>query len=346
MARALPPAAWVCLVLAAVVLVVFWPAVGCDFTNFDDPAYFSENPHVLGGLSWLNVKWALRATDNCSWYPVTWLSFLLDATLFGKGPAGPHFTNLLLHTTNGVLLFLLLRRLTGAQWKSAFVAALFALHPLRVESVAWIAERKGVLSTFFALLALWAYALFAECRSQNAECRMEKAEAGNPQPATRNTPHTSILDPPSLIFYLLSLLFFALGLMSKPMLVTLPFAMLLLDYWPLQRFQLSTPRSKPFTLWWLFLEKAPFLGLGVLASAVTVWVHQQSGAIPTLARLSLSARIENALVSYARYLGKLLWPVNLALPYPHPGQWPLGWVALAGALVGGLSLAALRDTLQ
>ena len=315
LARAFSPAVGVCLLLAAVTLVIFWPVTRCDFTNYDDPGYFSENSHVLAGLSWANVRWAFCQSDDPSLYPVTWLSYLLDATLFGKGPGGPHLTNLLLHTANVLLLFLLLRRLTGAQWKSAFVAALFALHPLRVETVAWIAERKGVLSTFFGLLALWAYARYVE---------QSKAQSLK-----------------SKVWYGLALAGFALGLMSKPMLVTLPFAMLLLDYWPLKRFQLSTTRHRLPTLWWLLLEKAPFFSLGALSSAVTVWVHSQFRAITTLTFLPVQDRIANSLVSYGRYLGKMFWPAHLALPYPHPGQWPFGWVVLATALVCGLSLAAV-----
>jgi protein O-mannosyl-transferase len=311
---ALQPA-FLCLVLAVTTLVIFWPVTRCDFTNYDDPGYYSENSHVLAGLSWANVKWAFCVSDDPSLYPVTWLSYLLDATLFGKGPRGPHLTNLLLHTANVLLIFLLLRRLTGAQWKSAFVAALFAMHPLRVETVAWIAERKGVLSTFFGLLALWAYARY-----------VERSKAKSPK---------------SKVWYGLALVGFALGLMSKPMLVTLPFAMLLLDYWPLQRFSPATANYRRSTLRRLFLEKTPFFALGALSSAVTVWVHNQFGAIAALTFLPIQDRIANSLVSYGRYLGKMFWPAHLALPYPHPGQWPLGWVVLATALVCGLSLAAV-----
>jgi protein O-mannosyl-transferase len=318
--RAAAQTAFLCLALVGVTLAVFWPATRCGFTNYDDPAYFSENDHVLAGLSWANVEWAFQVTDNASWYPVTWLSYLLDATVFGKGPRGPHLTNLLLHAANTLLLFLFLRRLTGALWKSALVAALFSLHPLHVESVAWIAERKGVLSTFFGFLALWAYGRFAECRNREA--------------ASRFTFHASL-------FYLLSLSYFALGLMSKPSLVPLPFALLLLDYWPLRRLELQTPDSRPKTLYSVLLEKVPFFVLVALSSAATVWAHKQVGAITALAVLPLQDRIANALVSYARYLGKMVWPAHLALPYPHPWHWSLGWVVLAAALVGGLSLAAV-----
>ena len=299
------PAA-VSLGLAAVTLAVFWPVLGCDFTNYDDPAYFSENPRVLAGLSWANVRWALQATENSSWYPVTWLSFLLDATLFGKGPAGPHLTNLLLHAANSVLLFLGLRALTGKHWRSAMVAVLFALHPLRVEPVAWIAERKGLLSAFFALLTLGAYA------------RHALAAAGRAR-AFRVGP-----------WYVLALALFTLSLLSKPALVVLPCAMLLLDYWPLGRAGAGPAQLKIKALFPLALEKSPFLILGVLSSVATVRVHRQYGALVGLAASPLPERIGNALVSYARYLEKAFWPAGLALPYSDPGGWPLGAVLAAG----------------
>jgi Flp pilus assembly protein TadD len=312
----------IALVLALAVIAVYWPVGSFDFTNYDDPEYFSENSHVLAGLNWANLKWALQATDNASWYPVTWLSFLLDATLFGKGPGGPHLVNLLLHTANVVLLFLLLRRLTGARWKSALVAGLFALHPLRVEAVAWIAERKGLLSAFFGLLALYAYARYVEW----SEGRSPKSKA----------------------WYGVAWVCFVLSLMSKPILVTLPFAMLLLDYWPLKRveypFSLNGKQAcGPYfrNLWRLVLEKVPFFGVAVLSGVVTVWVHKQAGAIQPLALLSLRDRLENAVVSYARYMGKMVWPTGLALPYPHPGHWPLDFVLVAAGVLVGSSLAAL-----
>jgi len=203
---------------------------------------------------------------------------------------------------NAVLL-LLLRRLTGAQWKSALVAGLFALHPLRVEAAAWIAERKGLLSAFFGLLALYAYARYVDWSKGRS--------------------------PKSKVWYGVACVCFLLSLMSKPMLVTLPLAMLLLDYWPLKRVeypfslhvgQVRGPHSR--CLWPLVLEKIPFIGVAVLSGAVTVWVHKLAGAIQPLALLPLKDRLENAVVSYARYVGKMVWPMGLALPYPHPGRWP------------------------
>ena len=312
----------VALLLALAVIAVYWPVGSFDFINYDDPEYFSENSHVLAGLNWANLKWALQATDNASWYPVTWLSLLLDATLFGKGPGGPHLVNLLFHTANVVLLFLLLRRLTGALWRSALVAGLFALHPLRVEVVAWIAERKGLLSAFFGLLALHAYARYVE-RSKGRS-------------------------PKSKAWYGVACGCFMLSLLSKPILVTLPFAMLLLDCWPLKRVEYpfslkaSQERGRYFrSAWRLIWEKVPFFGIAMLSGAVTVWTHKQAGAIQPLALLPLKDRLENAVVSYARYMGKMVWPTGLALPYPHPGQWPLGFVFVAAGVVAGLSLTAL-----
>ena len=198
---------WICALLVLGVFAAYWPVVGYEFTDFDDPQYVSRNPQVLNGLSWSGVVWAFTHL-YVNWHPLTWLSHMLDVQLFGMHAGGHHATSVLFHAANTVLLFLLLKRLTNATWRSAFVAALFGLHPLHVESVAWVAERKDVLSTFFFMLTLGAYARYAQNK-----------ETLNPQPSTLN--------------YTLALFFFALGLMSKPMLVTLPFVLLLLDYWPL-----------------------------------------------------------------------------------------------------------------
>ncbi len=322
-----------CLLLAAVTLAVYWPAVHGDFVDYDDPDYFYSNSHVQTGLSFSNFKWAWTTGLCANWHPLTWLSLMLDAEVFGEGPFGPHLTNLLFHAANTVLLFLLLRRLTAATWRSALVAALFALHPLHVESVAWVAERKDVLSTFFGLWSLWMYASYVSHK------------AG---PATR--------------FYLLSLFFFALSLMAKPMLVTLPFVMLLLDWWPLGRIsecgmwisesnitpQPSTlsplaRRSEAETaqLSTLFLEKLPFFVLSAISCLVTFRVQHQGGAVAALSRFSLSARIGNAFVSYDRYLGKTFWPAGLATPYPYVEHWPWARVLSAVALFIGLSLVAV-----
>ena len=324
----------VCLVLAAVTLAVFWPATGFDFINLDDAAYYSTNPHILGGLKWENALWAFRTGFLGNWHPLTWLSFMLDVTLFGPGPRGPHLVNLLLHVLNSVLLLLLLRRMTGALWRSALVASLFALHPLRVESVAWVTERKDVLSGLFFLLTLGAYVRYAGFQSLKS-----KVEACGPWSVVRGP--WSLFHPPSSFFYVLSLLLFALGLMSKPMLVTLPFVLLLLDYWPLQRFRLSTLNPQPSTLWRLFWEKSPFFLLSGLFCVVTFRAQSSAGAVANWGDFPLAARIQNALVSYCRYLGKTFWPVDLAIGYPRPGCWPWAAVAAAMVLVAGLGFGAL-----
>ena len=307
------------LLLAAVTLAVWWPVVHCDFLNYDDPDYFTNNPRVLGGLTRANVVWAFVTGHASNWHPLTWLSLMLDAEIFGKGPIGPHFTNLLFHTANTVLLFLLLRRFTClredtparqavATWRSALVAALFALHPLHVESVAWVSERKDVLSAFFCLLSLLCYARYVE---------------------VAKVPGSKFK-----IVYALTLLFFALGLMGKPMLVSLPLIMLLLDFWPLQRFSGSTLRQ-------LLVEKIPFFVLSAGSCVVTFIVQQKGGAVASLVKIAIADRIENTLVSYARYLGKTFWPATLAAPYPLPPHWPMLSVLPAFVLFAGLGAAAI-----
>ncbi len=235
-----------------------------------------------------------------------WLSHQLACQLFGLNPWGHHLINVLLHAINTVLVFLLLRSLTGAFWRSVMVAVLFGWHPLRVESVAWVTERKDVLSTFFGLLALIYYVRYA----QNKTSR-------NPQPSTLN--------------YLLALVFFAFGLMSKAMLVTWPCVMLLLDWWPMERYKTVKVR-------WLVAEKIPFFVLAAAASVVTFLVQKYSGAVASIRYIPLASRLGNALISYCRYLGKLFWPVDLAVFYPHPGSWPTEEVVLAGVLLLGITV--------
>lgn len=303
----------ICLLLAVVTLSVYWPLENYEFINCDDHDYVSENPHILAGLTWPGVEWAFQTFHAANWHPLTWLSHMLDVELFGRGPSGAHFINLLLHTGNVILLFFLLRRLTKAQWRSAWVAALFALHPLHVESVAWISERKDVLSTFFGLLTLIFYVCYVQRKSLNAQ---------------RST-----------LSYFLALFFFALGLMSKPMLVTWPMIMLLLDYWPLQRvkgavWHLSSWRP-------LLLEKIPFFVLSALSCGVSFIAQQKGGAVVSLIDVSLSARIQNSLMSYARYLGKTFWPVNLAIFYPYIKHWPWWMVLMAFGIVVGLCVVTM-----
>jgi protein O-mannosyl-transferase len=304
--------AFISVGLAAATIFSFWPVIHADFINYDDPEYVTANSHVQQGLTWKNVAWAFTTDCASNWHPLTWLSHLLDVTLFGQSAAGPHGVNLLLHTANALLLFFLLQQMTGARWRSAFVAALFALHPLHVESVAWVAERKDVLSTFFWLLTLLAYARFVQAQKN--------------------------FNPKLKFFYALTLAWFALGLMSKPMLVTLPFVLLLLDFWPLGRIKNEKLKIKNF--WQLVREKIPFFLLSAAACAATVWAQQK--AMLSLTHLPLADRINNALVAYCGYLGKTIWPVDLVLPYLHPGHRPAMQVVLAAILIAGLCLGAIR----
>jgi protein O-mannosyl-transferase len=305
--------------LALVTLALYWPAIHCNFVNCDDNLCVTDNPHVQAGLSWGAVAWAWLNPVNSNWHPLTVLSHMLDCQLFGLRPWGHHLTSVLLHSLNTVLVFLLLRRLTGATWRSLWVAALFGWHPLHVESVAWIAERKDMLSTAFGLLSLLCYARYAQSRSVGErDSRLHPARD-----------------------YSLALLFLALGLMSKAMLVTWPFVMLLLDYWPLGRFQSSTTRRGR-----LLVEKIPFLVLAGAASVFTYLVQKQAGALTMIDHLPLGARAENALVSCCRYLGKLFWPAHLAIFYPHPGYWPLEQVLLAAGLLLVLSVLLVAKARQ
>jgi len=227
----------ICLGLAAITLALFWPVSRHEFINLDDPDYVTENPAVQAGITRAGAGWAFNGSHASNWHPLSWFSHMLDCQLFGLKPGAHHLVSLGFHIASTLLLFLTLKRLTGALWRSALVAALFGWHPLHVESVAWVAERRDVLSAFFFMLTLWAYGRYVKCGMRNAECGTKKPEAGTTQPATRTTFHASH-------YYLLSLLFFALGLMSKPMLVTLPFVLLPLDYWPLRRLALSTHNSR------------------------------------------------------------------------------------------------------
>jgi len=336
--------------LLLVTIAIYWPATRGDFVNYDDDLHVTANAQVQKGLTWESVKWALLTPVNCIWHPVTVLSHMADCQLFGLNPWGHHLTSVLLHAVNTMLLFLFLWGLTGALWRSVLAAALFGWHPLHVESVAWVSERKDVLSGFFGLLSLIAYARYAQRRMQNAECRMQNEAATDTQPATRFTFHVSRFTFHTGIFYLLSLCFLALGLMSKPMLVTLPFVMLLLDYWPLRRMQNAECRmqneaatdTQPVSRFTfhlpLLFEKIPFFFLVALASVVTFVVQRHTGALDAGESLPLGARAGNALISYGRYLGKLFWPAELAVVYPHPGQWPLEKVLLAGAVILGISV--------
>jgi Tfp pilus assembly protein PilF len=324
----------VCSFLAAVTLVVFWPARHFNFLNWDDLTYLEKNDHVRAGLTWDDLRWSFTHSYCSNWHPVTWLSHMSDCQLYGLNPGGHHLTNLLLHSANASLLFVALKRLTGAFWRSALVAALFALHPLRVESVAWVAERKDVLSAFFFMLTLWAYARYAGQESLKSDYAPPAAAPGSTFDARRSM--FDVQSSPSSsgaarrFWYWTAVLVFTLGLMSKPMLVTLPFVLLLLDYWPLGRFPLSTQNSKLRTSAPVILEKAPFFALSAASCVVTFLTQEKGGAMTSFAMLPLEARLANAVVAYGQYLVKLFWPFNLSPIYPHPDSWD-AWLVTGAA---------------
>ncbi len=306
------------LLAAALVLgtiLLFARAASFPFIHFDDNRYLTENPVVQRGLTWSGVVWAFTAFHVSNWHPLTWLSHMLDVELFGLAPAGHHLVNVVLHAANVALLFVFLARTTGARWRSAFVAAVFAVHPLHVESVAWVAERKDVLSTFFGLLALLAYARYAA--------------------------------RPRLAAYLAVALAFALSLLAKPMWVTLPALLLLVDLWPLQRIERSplgvdesAPAVPRVSLARALAEKVPLLALSVASSAVTVVAQHRGGAMYGL-ELGVGVRVANALVAYLRYLEKTLWPSGLSIFYPHPGSAPAAPLVLAAVVLLAAVTAAV-----
>ncbi len=315
----------ICLFLTVATLSTFWQGRNHEFVVYDDLLYVVENSHVQAGLTWKGITWAFTTNHASNWHPLTWLSHMLDCHIYGLNPGGHHFTNILLHVLNGLMVFLVLRQMSRGLWQSAFVAALFALHPLHVESVAWVSERKDVLSTFFWMLTMWSYVRYVQ----------------RPSPAR----------------YVLVLSAFAFGLMSKPMLVTLPFVLLLIDYWPLGRFQMGLSndadvrkKDKPDTLsrekspfLHLVWEKTPLFVLAILSSIITIVAQNQGGAVKSLEVFPLMTRVANALVSYLGYIGKMIWPHGLAVLYPHPGNSLSLWQPVgAGLFLLGISFGAIR----
>jgi tetratricopeptide (TPR) repeat protein len=286
--------------LAVLTFATFLPALQCEFVNFDDPHYITNNPRVTGGLTPQNIGWALTVYRTNYWHPLTWLSLQLDASLWWPGALGFHLTNILLHSCNATLLFFALYALTGARWRSAAVALLFAVHPLRVESVAWVTERKDVLSSFFGFLALWGYAAYAH--------------------------------RPSVWRYLGLAVCFGLSLTAKPMLVTLPFLLLVLDWWPLGRWTESGWRK-------VVMEKLPLVVLAAGSAGMTIIGHLQKDTIRGLDGLTRAGRFGNAALSYVTYLAKTIWPTNLAVYHPHPldshnpARGLSLWAVIAAALV-------------
>jgi len=344
---------WIGLILAILTLGVYWPVRTHDFIYYDDPEFILENSQIKSGLNWNTIVYAFSQSVVGNWHPITTLSHGLDCELFGLEAGNHHLMNTLVHAANAMLLFLLLQRWrrqyginpqtdtygrglhqdrsrawVGFSWPATLATVLFALHPLRVESVAWVAERKDVLSGFFFLLTLWIYTSFVEAKRVDRPI----SEARRATQANRK----------ALRLYLFGLATFALGLMSKPMLVTLPFILLLIDYWPFRRFEISNVlnlKSKS-TLRTVALEKVPFLALALIDCWVTLAVQKSTGAMRVIERVTWSERLGNAITSYVRYLGKFFWPTDLAIVYPHPvkhyyliDQWPVWEIGLAAMLL-------------
>lgn len=290
--------------LAAVTLAVYWQAAGFGFIKMDDEPYVTQNPHVTSGFTAQGIVWAFTGAGAGNWHPMTWLSLMLDREIGGVAPGTFHITSIILHVLNTLLLMALLNRLTGAFWRSAFVAGLFALHPLHVEPVAWISSRKDVLSTFFWFLGLLAYVQYARRPGRGR--------------------------------YALVAALFAFALMSKPMAVTFPLTLLLLDFWPLKRWR----------GWQSVIEKAPLFVMSAIGSALTIWAQRGVGAIQHFDELPFGARFLNAVVSYVVYIRQMIWPNRLGLFYPHPGpslpMWHVGLSLLALAAITYLAIRARR----
>ncbi len=297
------------LLLTVSVLVSYNPVTHNKFLRYDDDRYIVDNVHVKAGLTWATVKWSFTTYEEANWHPLTWLSHALDCEIFGLNPAGHHYVNVLLHAVNAVLLFLLLQSATGFTWRSLMVAALFALHPMNVESVAWAAERKNVLSMLFFLLALYAYVEWAR--------------------------------KPEFRRYAAVFCFFALALLSKPQVITFPFLLYLLDYWPLGKIGAppvagATVQSESLGRWWnrrLLLEKLPLLLLSAASAVITMIAQKAGNAVKAFSEYSFLLRLETAVISYVRYLGKAFWPTKLVALYPHPTKLYPAWQVGAAAVL-------------
>ncbi len=309
---------WIGLVLVAATLAVYAPVGQFGFVEFDDREYVTQNPQVQSGLSPESLAWALTTGHASNWHPLTWISHMVDCGLFGLNAGWHHWMSLLFHVANVLLIFVLFTRMTREPWRSGFVAALFAIHPLHVESVAWIAERKDVLCTLFSLVTILSYVRYVE--------------------------------KPGTFRYLTTLFSFALALLSKPMAVTLPMVLLLIDFWPLRRLERikapgkkpSVTKRRPITAVYLLREKIPFLALSVCSSVVTLVVQRAGGAVVTMQKLPLGARLENALTSCIRYLGKIVWPDHLVVFYPFPREFAAWQVAGAALVLAGISFWTVR----
>ena len=310
------PEVWICLFLVLSTLLIYFQVGTFEFDNYDTGKYVYDNRHVKAGLTAKSIKWAFTTVYFSNWHPLTWLSHMLDVQLYGLHPGRHHLTNVLFHIANTILLFVILRRMTGKLWQSAFVAALFALHPLHVESVAWVAERKDVLSTLFGLMVLWSY--------------------------------TRYVQNPSVDKYVPVLLFFILGLMTKPMMVTLPFVLLLLDYWPLRRLHVDTakqieqPATQGPVKWSLFVEKLPLVIVSAASCVVTLYAQRAGDSIVSMNVYPIHIRIANALNSYVGYIGKMIWPAKLAVIYPYDRMVPAWQTWTACFLILGLTVLSMK----
>ena len=311
------------LLLSVATVAVYWQIGGHKFIDHDDQVYITKNPQVQAGLSTATIKWAFTTGHGANWHPLTWLSHMVDIELFGLNPTGHHLINLLMHLASSLMLFLVMRKMTANQWASWFIAAVFALHPLHVESVAWAAERKDVLSTLLWMAVMWSYVRYVENRKAR--------------------------------WYVAVLAFYALGLMSKPMLVTLPFVLLLMDYWPLRRIDLGQAAvgnkeksgeraGRTMTAGDLIKEKLPLMGMAAASSVITFMVQRAGGAVESWESLTIGSRLANAIVSYVSYIWKAIWPANLAVFYPHPmGALPAWQVAGSALVLMGVTAAVIVE---
>ena len=346
-------AAWVGGILVLVTVALYFQVRTHDFVNWDDPDYVTENSMVRAGLTWNGVVWAFSQPHAANWHPFTWISHMADVQLWGMNPAGHHLTNVALHAACSLILFLWLFRATGSVWRSGMVAALFAWHPLHVESVAWVAERKDVLSAAFGLLCLWAY---SRCcggavaggqwsvigsrveRGEGRGARGRKAEGVQDKAVISD--QFSVFSRTRRTWYFIALAIFALGLMSKPMLVTWPFVLLLVDLWPLGRWQFEGRKTNWKRLGQLAMEKSPFFLLTAASCMVTVLAQRAGGAVVSVENLPFATRLANAVVSLAAYAGKLIWPTDLSVLYPHPDHLDEGAVLGAAIVILAATLAA------
>lgn len=310
----------ICVILCLAIVFIYWQVQDFKFVYYDDNEYVTEKPQVMAGLTYEGIKWAIFATEAGFWHPVTWLSLMIDRELFGNYPGGYHWTNVVIHIFNTILLFGFLRNATAAPLRSAFVALLFAIHPLHVESVAWVSQRKDLLCTLFGFASLWAYVKYAEF--------------------------------PSWYRYFPVIFFFVLGLMAKPMIVTFPFVMLLMDVWPLKRIKWfpetgnaeEAPARAKFVktkILVLFAEKLPLIALSVIASVLVIYTEKKIGALTNLGDLAITTRAANAIVSYAKYIGMIFWPTGLAFFYPYPVSIPAIQIIGAATFILIVTLIAL-----